>query len=161
MAKQRQMNLYLLGETLEPQWSKPATADLNPQNSSFWYSITPTHTYTNAPDDIEVLLVPGGPGARYLNITTQLEFIKTTYPKIKYLISICTGAGVVARTGVLDGRNATTNKRAWARTTAMGPKVLWRSPARWVVDGNIWTSSGVSAGHDQFGHSYCNMLKQS
>lgn len=148
MAKQRQMNLYLLGETLEPQWSKPVTADLNTQNSSFWYSIAPTHTYTSAPNDIEVLLVPGGPGARYFNITTQLDFIKTTYPKIKYLISICTGAGVVARTGVLDGRNATTNKRAWARTTTMGPKVLWRSPARWVVDGNIWTSSGVSAGHD-------------
>lgn len=147
MAREWQMNLYLLGETLEPQWSGPAKADLNPKNSSFWYSIAPTHTYANAPDDIEVLLVPGGPGARYLDITTQLEFIKKTYPKLKYLISICTGAGVVARTGVLDGRNATTNKRAWARTTAMGPEVLWRSPARWVVDGNIWTSSGVSDGY--------------
>src|SRR5689334_4735175 len=97
MAREHQMKLYLLGETPEPQWFRPATPALNPLNSSFWYSITPTHTYANAPDDIEVLLVPGGPGARYLDITTQLEFIKKTYPKVKYLITICTGAGVAAR----------------------------------------------------------------
>jgi len=49
---------------------------------------------------------------------------------------------------VLDGKNATTNKSVWAEIIALGPHVKWHSHARWVEDGNIWTSSGVSAGID-------------
>jgi transcriptional regulator GlxA family with amidase domain len=110
--------------------------------------INPTHTYANPPTSIDVLLVPGGAGARLLNVSTQIDFVRKTYPNVKYLISICTGAGIVARAGVLDGREATTNKKAWATVTNMRKEVVWRSPARWVVDGNIWSSSGVTAGLD-------------
>lgn len=106
--------------------------------------LNPTHTYDNPPSDIEVLLVPGGAGVRLLNLTTQIEFVRKMYPNVRYLISTCTGAGILAKAGVLDGRSATTNKKVWNETTQMGPKVEWKSPARWVVDGNIWTSSGVS-----------------
>jgi len=51
-------------------------------------------------------------------------------------------------TGVLDGRMATSNKRAWDMVTALTDKVAWQSSARWVVDGPFWTSSGVAAGMD-------------
>ncbi len=61
---------------------------------------------------------------------------------------MCNGAGLAARAGVLDGKRATTNKSVWARTIALGPKVKWVAEARWVTDGNVWTSSGVSAGID-------------
>lgn len=148
LAFSRQLNLALLSETLEPVWARPPFSSLNTQNSSFWYSINPTHTYDNPPPDIEVLLVPGGAGVRFLNLTTQIEFVRKTYPNLRYLISICTGAGILAEAGVLDGRSATTNKLAWAQVTEKGPKVKWRSPARWIVDGNIWSSSGVTAGLD-------------
>jgi transcriptional regulator GlxA family with amidase domain len=94
------------------------------------------------------LLVPGGAGARLLNVSTQIDFVRKTYPNVQYLISICTGAGIVARAGVLDGREATTNKKAWNTVTQMRKEVVWRSPARWVVDGNVWSSSGVTAGLD-------------
>jgi len=67
---------------------------------------------------------------------------------LKYVITVCTGAAIVARAGVLDGRCATTNKQSWAQTIALRTQVKWIAHARWVVDGNIWTSSGVSAGLD-------------
>jgi len=54
----------------------------------------------------------------------------------------------VARTGLVDGMRATTNKRAWAWVTGQRPQVQWVARARWVVDGKWWSSSGVSAGID-------------
>jgi putative intracellular protease/amidase len=97
--------------------------------------------------DIEVLIVPGGGGTRD-DMTQEIAFVKTLYPKVKYIISVCTGATIVSRTGILDGRKATTNKRSWTWATAQGPNVTWVPTARWVEDGNIFSSSGVSAGID-------------
>jgi transcriptional regulator GlxA family with amidase domain len=67
---------------------------------------------------------------------------------LKYLLSVCTGSALLAKAGVLDGRKATSNKAAFTWASSMGPKVDWVTHARWVEDGNIWTSSGVSAGMD-------------
>ncbi|KAK2005472.1 DJ-1/PfpI family protein [Colletotrichum eremochloae] len=131
-----QMNLALIAPTLSPVWVQPADPALNKQNSSFWFS------------DIEVLLIPGGPGSVLGNVDEVIDFVKDTYPSLKYLITTCTGAGIAARAGVLDEKRATTNKKAWTTITAMGPKVEWVSPARWTVDGNVWTSSGVTSGLD-------------
>ncbi|KAF4433767.1 DJ-1 family [Fusarium acutatum] len=139
-----QLNLALIAPSLSPVWVEPVDPALNKQNSSFWFSINPTHTYADPPKDIEVLLVPGGPGSRMSDVDEVINFVKKTYPGLKYLITTCTGAGIAARAGVLDGKRATTNKKAWKTVTAMGPDVKWVSPARWTVDGNIWTSSGVS-----------------
>jgi len=94
------------------------------------------------------LIVPGGLGTRSPSLNSTIDYITTTYPKLRYLITVCTGAGLAAKAGVLDGRRATTNKSAWASTVALGPKVKWVPQARWVVDGNIWSSSGISAGID-------------
>lgn len=54
----------------------------------------------------------------------------------------------VLQAGVLDGHRATTNKSMWKALTAVGPRTHWVGRARWVVSGNIWTTSGVSAGTD-------------
>ncbi|KAI1084471.1 DJ-1/PfpI family protein [Whalleya microplaca] len=142
------MNLYLLAESLDPVTTEPANPAMNAKNSSFWPTVVPTHTFATAPDDIEVLIIPGGPGVRNPNITPVTDFIRNTYPKLKYLITVCTGSGLAAKAGVLDGKRATTNKSGWSAITAMGPNTIWVSPARWAVDGNIWTSSGVTAGLD-------------
>jgi putative intracellular protease/amidase len=139
----RKLNLALIAETLDPVWVQPVRDELNTQNSSFWFSVNPSHTFDNPPDDIDVLLVPGGPGSRLGDVTKVIDFVRDTYPKVQYLITTCTGSGIAARAGVLDGKRATTNKAAWNAVVAMGPDVNWVSPARWTVDGNIWTSSGV------------------
>ncbi|KAI8634069.1 DJ-1/PfpI family protein [Xylariaceae sp. FL1651] len=142
------MNLHILSSTLDPVTTEPASAAMNPTNASFWPTINPTHTFATAPDDIEVLIVPGGPGVRAPDVSPMTDFIRERYPKLRYLLTVCTGAGLAAKAGVLDGRRATTNKQAWAQITSYGPNTTWVSPARWVVDGNIWTSSGVTAGLD-------------
>lgn len=96
---------------------------------------------------IDVLIVPGGVGVRG-NVLQEIEFVKRVYPTLKSVISICTGSTILARAGILDGRRATTNKRAYKWATSTGPSVKWAAKARWVVDGNIVTSSGISAGID-------------
>jgi transcriptional regulator GlxA family with amidase domain len=96
---------------------------------------------------IDVLIVPGGVGTRN-DRSVEIDFVKKMYPSLKALLCVCTGATILARAGVLDGRRATTNKRAYAWATSTGPNVNWVAEARWVVDGNIVTGSGISAGID-------------
>ncbi len=97
----------------------------------------------------DVLLVPGGRGTRQLvDDRTFLDWLSSTSQQAEITSSVCTGAPLLARAGLLDGRRATTNKLAWAWATSQGPKVLWQPRARWVVDGPFFTASGVSAGMD-------------
>ena len=55
---------------------------------------------------------------------------------------------MLAKTGLLNGRRATSNKRAMDWVVSVNPAVNWVHRARWVVDGKFYTSSGVSAGID-------------
>ena len=142
MSWSHEMNLSILAETLEPVTTLTKAA-----KTPFFETVNPTHTFENAPP-IEVLLVPGGLGTYEDTVNSTIEFVRKTYPKLRYLITVCTGSGIAARAGVLDGKKATTNKAAWKSVVVLGPKTNWIPHARWVVDGNIWTSSGVSAGID-------------
>ena len=106
-------------------------------------------------------------GTRNKEIMSLIHpFLLKTVPKLKYLLTICTGSALVAQTGLLDGRKATSNKRSWSWVIAQGPRVNWVGQARWVVDSpastadeaiggvtsnngvSIWTSSGIAAGMD-------------
>jgi transcriptional regulator GlxA family with amidase domain len=101
------------------------------------------------PGPIDVLLVPGGIGTRAeADNPAMLDFLRQTYPRLEFLASICTGAGLLAAAGLLDGRRATTNKLAFAWPKSRGPDVEWVPEARWVEDGNILTAGGVAAGID-------------
>jgi transcriptional regulator GlxA family with amidase domain len=141
------MQLSVIAETLSATSTKPPVP-LNNPGADFAQSIVPTHTFETAPP-LDVLIVPGGVGNRIgSNVEAAINYIRRVYPTLRYLITVCTGSRLVAEAGVLDGRRATTNKRAWARTIEYRPQVEWVTHARWVVDGYIWTSSGVSAGID-------------
>ena len=63
-------------------------------------------------------------------------------------LAICTGSALLAKTGLMDGRRATSNKRAFDWVKSVNSKVDWLPKARWVIDGKFYTSSGVSAGID-------------
>ncbi|KAI1140849.1 class I glutamine amidotransferase-like protein [Hypoxylon sp. FL0543] len=144
LSKQTPLSLYILSATLDPVSTKTSAS-----GHSVGQAVVPTHTYADSPDDIDVLLLPGGGGTRDPeNVQEVVDFVRGAYPRLRYLLTVCTGSAVAAKSGVLDGRRATSNKRAWAWATAQGPNVHWNPHARWVADGNIWTSSGVSAGID-------------
>jgi putative intracellular protease/amidase len=100
-------------------------------------------------DRLDVLLVPGGIGTRRsVENPDFLQALRDQAANAQYIASICTGSALLARAGLLDGRVATSNKLAFAWAAGQGPKTEWRRRARWVEDGNCFTSSGVSAGMD-------------
>lgn len=97
----------------------------------------------------DVLFIPGGGGTR--KEVDNIEFlnqIKSLAEKSLYVLTVCTGSALLARTGLLDGKKATSNKRAFDWVKSNSDKVNWIQQARWVVDGKYYTSSGVSAGID-------------
>lgn len=106
------------------------------------------HAFADAPR-WDILVVPGGVGTRALvKDDAFLGQLARASERSAITTTICTGAALLARTGRLDGRPATTNKIAWDWVLEQGPRVRWQRRARWVDDGDILTSSGVSAGTD-------------
>lgn len=106
------------------------------------------HDWQNAPH-LDFLLVPGGKGTRKeVNNQPLLNWIKFRSDNAELTLSVCTGAALLAKAGVLDGHKATTNKLAFDWVVAQGPQVNWIKKARWIDDGSVITSSGISAGID-------------
>ena len=97
----------------------------------------------------DMLLVPGGAGTREeVTNPATLNWLRAQSEKTELVRTVCTGSTLLSATGLLDGRRATTNKRAFEWATSYGPNVDWVKQARWVEDGKYFTSSGVSAGMD-------------
>jgi transcriptional regulator GlxA family with amidase domain len=97
----------------------------------------------------DVLLIPGGIGTRReMNNPKFLAELKRLAEASQIIATVCTGSFLLARTGLLDGRKATSNKRVFQLVKSNAPKVEWVAKARWVEDGKYFTSSGVSAGMD-------------
>jgi len=106
------------------------------------------YSFDNAPD-YDILLIPGGFGSRKaVGDQKFLDRLTAASHRARITTTVCTGSALLAKTGLLDGRPATSNKIAWDWVTQQGPRVLWKRKARWVDDGNVLTSSGVSAGID-------------
>jgi len=102
---------------------------------------------------LDLILVPGGIGAlKAIGDQATLDWIVKRSAGAEILMSVCNGASILAAAGLLDGRKATTNKAYWNLATAPGDSIKWIKKARWVDDGNIVTSSGVSAGMDMSLH---------
>ena len=109
--------------------------------------------FTNKPDTIEgnpdIFLIPGGPGTRKeVNNKQLIEEIKRISTLSRYVLTVCTGSALLAKTGLLDGKKATSNKRAFDWVITNGKNVFWDRKARWTVDDKYYTSSGISAGMD-------------
>ena len=96
-----------------------------------------------------ILLIPGGIGTRELvKNEAFINQLKSLSRNAEYILTVCTGSILFSKTGLLDGKKATTNKRVFFWTKSESPEVIWIKKARWIKEGNIYTSSGVSAGMD-------------
>lgn len=129
--------------------------------------ITADYTIDNCPD-FDIFIVPGGYGTRdiietdpdlerglplvhnkyFIHNQPIIDFIKKRSESAKCIISICTGSVLLAVAGVLDNIHATTNHAAYEWATSIPSKVKWQKGPRWVEDGKILSSAGVSAGID-------------
>jgi putative intracellular protease/amidase len=103
----------------------------------------------NDPGNLDLLLIPGGIGTRALVKDEHfLALLKSKAEASALVATVCTGSALLAKTGLLDGHRATSNKIAFDWVTEQGPSVHWVREARWVQEGNFFTSSGISAGID-------------
>lgn len=108
-----------------------------------------TQKLENIMAGVDIFLIPGGPGSREeVDNIPLIDTIKKICEATKYVLTVCTGSALLAKTGLLNDRKATSNKRAFGWVITFGENVQWVRQARWTVDGKYYTSSGVSAGMD-------------
>ena len=109
--------------------------------------VTPAYAWSDAPA-IDILVVPGGFGTRaLLQDESTLAWIRETAARSKHVASVCTGALLLAKLGLLQNRRATTHWAGLDLLATIDPTIRVQRKARFVHDG-VFTSAGVSAGID-------------
>lgn len=136
------ITLYILASTLDPVSTHNAMQRAH--SPLFAQSLLPTHTFATAPDDIDVVLLPGGLGARGEESEAYMGHVVAflrglglgrgekegsgqggggeegegmRIAKVKWILTVCTGSEILARTGALHGRRATTNKSVFGEVS--------------------------------------------
>ena len=110
------------------------------------------HSYADAPP-FEVLVYPGGQGTRaQLHDDAQLDWVRSRRSEVALMTSVCTGSLVYAAAGLLRGRPATTHWRSLDLLADLDPTIDVRANERFVDDGDVITSAGISAGIDMALH---------
>lgn len=109
-------------------------------------------SYADAPP-LEVLIYPGGSGTRaHLRDDEQLGWVRRQRQAVPLMASVCTGALVYAAAGLLANRPATTHWASLDKLAELDPSIEVRPDERFVDDGDVLTSAGVSAGIDMALH---------
>ena len=122
-----------------------AAATLDPIATDSGFSILPTHDFAAAPQ-ADILCVPGGHGVtEALHDAATIDFIARQAAGAAWVTSVCTGAFLLGRAGLLTGKRATTH---WGYTHLLPLVGADPVKARVVEDGQIVTSGGVTSGLD-------------
>jgi putative intracellular protease/amidase/YHS domain-containing protein len=119
--------LYTVAETMKPIRASGIT-------------ITPQYTFKTAPAP-KIIVIPQQEGVT----ETMLDWIRKSTNHTDVTMSICTGAYALARTGLLSGRSATTHHNAYRELALRYPDIHIVRGARWVEDGNIASSGGLTS----------------
>ena len=110
-------------------------------------SIVADHSFADCPP-LDVIVVPGGQGTRQeVDNPQMIDFVRGAGTDAQYVTSVCTGAFILHRAGFLSGKRATTHWGAIGQLRELGDVEVLDSE-RWVRDGNVITSAGISAGID-------------
>jgi transcriptional regulator GlxA family with amidase domain len=108
-------------------------------------AIHPHHGFADAPE-VDVLIVPGGVVTQPLHDAATLAWIRDTSGEAAITASVCTGAFLLAKLGLLEGLTVTTHWEDIPDLRAAHPELQVAEGAPWVDNGRILTSGGISAG---------------
>lgn len=123
--------------------------ELTPLRAASGLRIGVDRTYADRPEAIDTLIVAGGIGSvRAAGDRRVLDYIGAVAPLARRVCSVCTGAAILAATGLLEGRRVTTHWAYAARLAARFPNLDVDPDAIYCRDGKYWTSAGVTAGMD-------------
>ena|SRR2546425_8330248 len=121
-------------------------------------SVNPRYTILDYPPP-DILVVPGGRGTRReMNNSIIIDWIKATVPGSELVLSVCTGALLLAKAGLLDGLRATTHHGALHLLREVAPKTEVLDNERVIDNGKVIVSAGVSAGIDAAFHVVTRLL---
>jgi transcriptional regulator GlxA family with amidase domain len=121
--------------------------DARPIRANLGLRVLPDHTFADAPH-LDVVLIPGGNGTRReVDNPVLIDWIASVAPGCRWVTSVCTGAFLLHAAGLLSGRQATTHWASIDRLREEGG-VEVHDDQRFVVDGNVVTAAGISAGID-------------
>ena len=121
--------------------------------------VQPDYSFENIPR-FDILIIPGGLGAREREIHNDnvIQWITNQMKTVQLMTSVCTGALLLAKAGLLKGRMATTHWASLERLNNEFPQVEVQREVKFVDEGNIITSAGISAGINMSFHIVRRLL---
>ncbi len=139
-----------------------------PITTIYGMKVTPDYDFSNHPKP-DILVIPGGgrssanpsswkPGLPVEDDPRIFKWVQDTAAQSQYVLSVCNGAFTLARAGLLDGLSATTTMPFLARLKEVAPRTKVITDKRWVDNGKIVTSGGLSAGIDAALHVVAKVL---
>jgi transcriptional regulator GlxA family with amidase domain len=106
-------------------------------------TVVPDFAFADAPQPAVILM-----GAQMGEDDAKIEWIRRVFPKAQLTASVCTGSFLLAKTGLLDGKSATTNRNAYEKFQRSFPKIKLVRGVRFVDNGTTATATGLTAGVD-------------
>lgn len=128
-----------------------------PVTTAMGLSVNPKYSFASMPA-ADAILVPGGNTGKVMHDQQVLSWLKTQQGTAKHILSVCTGAHILAESGLLDGKSATTFHRALNSFEKNYPAITVQRHKRFVDNGQIVTSAGLSSGIDASLHLVSEVL---
>ncbi|EEM41446.1 ThiJ/PfpI domain protein [Bacillus thuringiensis IBL 4222] len=121
--------------------------------------VQPDYSIENLPP-VDILIIPGGLGARKYEIKNEIviKWIRQQMKEVKLMTSVCTGALLLAKAGLLEGLKATTHWASIEKFKNEFQNVEVIENVKFVDEGHIITSAGISAGINMAFHIVKNLL---
>jgi transcriptional regulator GlxA family with amidase domain len=121
-------------------------------------AVTPHHSFADSPTP-DVLVIPGGFGTRReMHNERVIDWIRTRAASAEVILSVCTGALLLARAGLLAGLEVTTHHDRLELLAETAPSAIVRADQRFIDNGRVITSAGISAGIDAALHVVARLL---
>ncbi len=110
--------------------------------------VLPDYSFDNHPA-IDILVIPGGVGTKLeMNKPAVLEWIDRNYQSSQLTFSVCSGARILGKLGLLDNLESTTHHEVIPHLQEIAPRTIINRRSRFIDNGRILTSAGISAGID-------------